>query len=405
MALGRLEAAAIGGGGALAVLVGLDGSPSGQAARTAAVALGAAALVLTMRRVSAQGRGRAAVLAGIPALAVAVGFAPHWAKAGPLVVQVAATLLAVAGAALTVGGAAVATRGRRWPRRAAAAAGVVVATAVTAFVVGPAVAATNVPRPALGAGPATVGLAFDDVTLRTDDGVRLAGWYVRSTNGAAVVLLHGAGLSRSDVLEHAAVLAEAGFGVLMVDARGHGESGGRAMDFGWEGDADVAAATAFLLGRREVDPDRIGAVGLSMGGEEAIGASGDPRVLRAVVAEGATARTAADEAWLSERYGVRGFLTEQLEKAQDRVTDVLTSASVPRSLRSAVEASGSTRYLLITAGGRPEELDAASYVAGGAPDRVEVWTVPGAGHTAGLATVPGEWTQRVVGFLLRTLGG
>ena len=78
--------------------------------------------------------------------------------------------------------------------------------------------------------------------MTTDDGVRLAGWYVTSTNRAAVVLLHGAGSTRSDVLDEAAVLAGDGFGVLMIDARGHGDSGGRAMDFGWYGDADIAAA-------------------------------------------------------------------------------------------------------------------------------------------------------------------
>ena len=163
----------------------------------------------------------------------------------------------------------------------------------------------------------------------TADDVRLAAWYVPSTNRAAVVLLHGAGSTRSNVLDHAETLARHGFGVLMIDARGHGESGGRAMDFGWLGDADIAAATAFLAARPDVDDERIGAVGLSMGGEEAIGAAATDRRLRAVVAEGATARVAADEAWLSDRYGVRGLVQEQLERAQDLVTDLLTSASAP----------------------------------------------------------------------------
>ena len=55
----------------------------------------------------------------------------------------------------------------------------------------------------------------------------LAGWYAPSRNGAAVVLLHGAGSTRSNVLDEAVVLAEHGYGVLMLDARGHGESAGR----------------------------------------------------------------------------------------------------------------------------------------------------------------------------------
>jgi dienelactone hydrolase len=101
------------------------------------------------------------------------------------------------------------------------------------------------------------------------------------------------------VLDEAAVLVRHGFGVLLIDARGHGDSGGRAMDFGWHGDSVIAAATGYLARRPDVDPKRLGVVGMSMGGEEALGASTTNELIRAVVAEGATARSAADEAWFS----------------------------------------------------------------------------------------------------------
>ena len=217
------------------------------------------------------------------------------------------------------------------------------------------------------------------------------------------MVLHGAGSTRSDVLGQAAVLNAAGFGVLMVDARGHGDSGGRAMDFGWHGDRDIAAATAYLARRPDVDAHRIGAVGMSMGGEEALGATATNDALRAVVAEGATTRAAADEAWLSDRYGLRGAVQEQLERVQDRLTDVLTDASVPTSLRAAVAASGRARYLLIAAGDEPDEGHAASYIAAAAPNRVETWTVQNAGHTGGLEVAPEEWAERVVAFLTAVL--
>jgi dienelactone hydrolase len=275
---------------------------------------------------------------------------------------------------------------------------------VLAFVVGVSVAVTNVPRPSVGATPDSRGLAYADVDLDTGDGVRLAGWYVASTNRAAVVLLHGAGSTRSDVLDQAAVLARHGFGVLMIDARGHGDSTGRAMDFGWHGDADIAAATDYLAGRPDVDPGRIGLVGMSMGGEEAIGASASNPRVRAVVAEGATARTAADESWLSDEFGVRGLVQEQLERLQDVVTDALTSASVPTSMHHAIETSGATRYLVITAGEVAEEGHAASYLAAAAPQRVEIWSVAGSAHTAGLRTEPGAWEDRVITFLDDALG-
>ena len=267
------------------------------------------------------------------------------------------------------------------------------------FVVGPAVAATNVPRPEIGATPSSVGLTYEDVTLTTADGVRLAGWYVPSSNGAAVVVRHGAGSTRSNVLPEAEVLVRHGFGVLLVDARGHGQSDGRAMDFGWHGDADIAAATAFLAARDDVDGDRIAVVGSSMGGEEAIGASASNDLIRAVVAEGATARTAADKGWLSDEYGFRGLLQEQIERAQYSLADTLTSANSPTALRTAVTDSGTTQYLLITAGDAPDEAHAAAYIASAAPDRVHTWNVGGAAHTDGLAVAPDEWETRVITFL------
>ena len=76
---------------------------------------------------------------------------------------------------------------------------------------------------------------------------------------------------------------------------------------------------------------------------------------------------------------------------------------MPTSSRAAVEISGRTRYLLITAGHEAEEDMRPSYVAAAAPDRVETWTVDDAGHTEGLDVAPDEWTERVVTFLTDTL--
>lgn len=106
------------------------------------------------------------------------------------------------------------------------------------------------------------------------------------------------------------------------------------MDFGWFGDAGISAAVTYLADRPDVDPSRIGVVGMSMGGEEAIGAAAsDPRI-RAVVAEGATGRTNADTSWLSDVYGLRGAVQEGIEWLRYTLTDLLTSAPKPiRPLR------------------------------------------------------------------------
>ncbi len=256
-----------------------------------------------------------------------------------------------------------------------------------------------VPPTALGPGtPADEGLDYRNVTFSTSDGVELSGWFVPSRNGAAVVLKHGAGSTRTATIRHAGVLARHGYGVLMVDARGHGRSGGAGMDIGWFGDQDTAASVTFLARQDGVDAAKIGVVGLSMGGEEAIGAAGvDPRI-RAVVAEGATGRTAADNDDVRpEDYA------STLERGVDwfmyGLTDLLTEASPPASLRSSVAASADTEFLLVAAGTVEAEVRAADSIRSADPRRVEVWTVARAAHTQGLATAPEAWERRVVGFL------
>ncbi len=338
-------------------------------------------------------------LAGVTATTIGVGFVPFLVD-GASVRAFAAVVATVAGLVLVVQSA-------RRPHgfgRYLAPIGAVVVTGVVVWTLAPAVMVTNRPATEVTATPDSRGLDYETVTVTTADGVHLAGWYVPSTNRAAVVLRHGAGSTRSAVLDHAAVLARNGFGVLLLDARGHGDSAGTAMDFGWYGDADIAAGVTFLVERDDVDADRVGSVGMSMGGEEAIGAAAsDPRI-RAVVAEGATNRVAADEAWLSDVYGIRGWIQEVLEVPQDTLTDVLTSAHEPISLRRAV-ATSQARFLLITAGDVPDEGHAAAAIAAAAPDRTEVWTVPGAGHTKGLRVAGAKWERRVMTFLDATLLG
>ena len=243
-----------------------------------------------------------------------------------------------------------------------------------------------------------------DVRLPTPAGARLAAWYLPTRSGAAVVLLHGAGSTRSALLDQAAVLWRHGYGVLALDARGHGDSSGRAMDFGWFGDDDVRGAVDRVSQLPGVDPSRIGIVGLSMGGEEAVGAAAADHRIAAVVAEGATGRSASDLGWLSDRYGWRGRLTEVWRGALTYgLTDLLTESSPPVSLRAAVRIAAPRPVLLIAAGQVPEESAAAAFIAAGSPRTVTTWTVPGAGHTRGLATRPRAWERRVVGFLDQAL--
>jgi alpha/beta superfamily hydrolase len=392
--------------GGLLVVVGRDGTPGWQVARGAAVLLAAGAMAWAVLGDGRPIRAVGAFAGGTAAAAAGGGLAvPHLAKVGLTSLSVAGLSLLVGGAALLVHGARIlivhASRGAR----------LLVVPLLGAFAVlllsclGIAVAATNVPRTAVGARtPAAADLPYDDVSFPTEDGVMLSGWYIPSDNGAAVVLVHGAGSTRSGVLDHAVLLARHGYGALLFDARGHGRSGGRAMDLGWYGDEDIAAAVSFLEGQPDVTDGRIAAVGLSMGGEAAIGAAAQDERIRAVVGEGVTGRTAADKAWLSDVHGWRGLVQEGIDHLLFGAVDVLTSASPPPSLRHAVAATAPRPVLLIAAGEVPDEGDAGRFIRTGAPDSVEIWIAPHSGHTGALETHPGEWAARVLAFLADAIG-
>jgi pimeloyl-ACP methyl ester carboxylesterase len=360
-----------------------------------------------MSTVVHRGLPSAAVAAGLVTLAVGVGLGPrHYAAEGLTVTAAVGFALLVVGLVVAAWAGVLLLRGtrRRWWLLSVPA--LLLATYLSLWTIGQAVAAAYPPRPELGdRTPADVGLAHRDVTFTSSDGVRLAGWYVPSRNGAAVALLHGAASTRTAVLDQAAVLAGHGYGVLLYDARGHGDSAGRGMDLGWYGERDAAGAVDFLDDQPDVSPGHIGLVGLSMGGEQAIGAAGVDDRVAAVVAEGATHRTADDTGYLSA-YGTRGEVQQWVDHLTFGVVDVLTDAPTPAPLRHAVHTatgrSDPAAFLLVAAGAVETETLAADHIAGDSTG-VEVWTVPDAEHTRGLRTAPGDWEHRVVGFLDRAL--
>lgn len=396
-----LRVAVVGVAAGMAVIVGADGAPGWQFVRVAAVAGIAVAVLVAQSRGPAGWRAATFYVVGLLAAATGAGVGVYHAlKVGVSLMSIAGLLCLVGGLLLVInGGWTLVRRTPRWGRIPVVAT-LVVAAFVVLWSLGQAVAATNVPPTSIGtASPADHGMAYQDVEFTTRDGVTLSGWYIPSRSGAAVVLLHGSGSTRADVLDHAVVLARHGYGVMLYDARGHGRSGGRAMEFGWYGDADIDAAITLLQAQPEIDAGRIAAVGMSMGGEQALGAAAGDERITAVVAEGVGQRIAADKAWLSERYGSRGWLQQRIDSLTYALADLLTDAEQPIALRSAAGATAPRQVLLITAGTVTDEGQAAEWIRSAAPDTVQVWSVAEAAHTGGLQTAPLAWERQVTTFL------
>lgn len=235
---------------------------------------------------------------------------------------------------------------------------------------------------------------FAEVALETGDGVTLAGWYAPSTNGAAIILVHGAGNSREGVRRYAEMLVRHGYGVLALDLRGHGESDGTSNRLGWQGTLDIEAAAAYLQAQPGVES--LGALGLSMGGEVLLGAASSVPAMKSIVADGAT-RRCTDElrALPSERSLVRNFTA----RVMYATVQILTGQEPPDPplLESMQDAAG-TRFLFIAGGSNDLEVDFNELFADTLGERSELWVAPDASHTGALSRYPEEYEQRVIGF-------
>ena len=230
---------------------------------------------------------------------------------------------------------------------------------------------------------AELGAAYEQVAFETADGLTLKGWYVPSRNGAAVIAAPG----RAGSQKPARMLVRHGYGVLLFDRRGEGESQGDPNAFGWDASNDMRAAVAFLQRRPDVDNGRIGGIGLSVGGETLLQTAAESNGLKAIVSDGAGARSIREDVtlpgwrnWsevpdLVHRLGGHGSLLEPVAPTESRGTrrdewrrDPCCSSTASTTSRTCAPSPRATTKPLA----EPKAL----------------WRVAGAGHTGGIDTQP-----------------
>lgn len=244
--------------------------------------------------------------------------------------------------------------------------------------------------------PADLDLPYENASFTTSDGLTLRGWYIPSQNSAAVIITHGIGGNRLGHLDQAAALARHGFGVLLFDLRAHGESEGDTTTFGGQ---DVLAAAAYLRDRDEVAADRIGALGLSLGGMVVIQATVSTDDIKAVVAEGPGPAAFQDmpppeqlKDWLWVPFDWVWFKT--LERQ---------GVLAPLSTTDAIAEIAPRPVLLISCTeSRYEQRALRNYYAAAGEPKI-LWEIPEAGHASGWIARPEEYEGRMVIFFEQAL--
>lgn len=123
--------------------------------------------------------------------------------------------------------------------------------------------------------PASVGLGYEDVGFQSSDGVQLSGWWVPAEDSSRAALLipgWGGFKFNEHLLQTVPVYHSAGYGVLLLDLRAQGESGGKRRTLGYREVRDVQGAMAWLRSQGYA-LDRIVLHGWSMGGATALRAA------------------------------------------------------------------------------------------------------------------------------------
>jgi dienelactone hydrolase len=195
------------------------------------------------------------------------------------------------------------------------------------------------------------------------------------------------------------MLVRHGYGVLVFDRRGEGTSEGDPNALGWGFDNDLKGALAYARSRG-ADPERIGGLGLSVGGEALLQTAGETSAVKAVVSEGAGARSVREdtvhvsasripEIWFS------GVMTAG--------TALFSNRLPPPNLKGLAGRIRAPVFFVYAKKGAGGEDNNPDYYAA-APGPKQIWKID-TSHTHGLTARPVEYERRIVGFFDRALSG
>jgi len=266
---------------------------------------------------------------------------------------------------------------------------------------------THPPRYPLNVPPSDYQRPFEIISFVTSDGLTLAGWLIKpdrfGKKTPAIIICHGLGANKSDFTDLAVFLARRGYLVLTFDFRAHGDSEGSRTSLGYHEQKDVSAALDYLFSRAEVDQDRIGIFGFSLGGSTAILSAAEKKKFRAVV---------ADSAFTNLRDQARQVITGYYHLPAFPFVDLsvlgyeLYFLTKVRNIdpESVIGSIAPAPVLVIAGEGDdmiPAENGRKLYQAAREPK--ELWIIPVGGHGGTVAAAGNEYNKKIGDFFDRYL--
>jgi pimeloyl-ACP methyl ester carboxylesterase len=239
--------------------------------------------------------------------------------------------------------------------------------------------------------PASFDMEFEEVHFQARDGLKLFGYFLKGTRPEAVILSHGLGGGGVTLCRHGKFLQDAGYNVLLFDARGHGKSEGDTIDGVHEVD-DVIGAVDWLRSRPGIAADRIGVLGISLGAHTLLHAALQTPI-RALVLEGMGPTSLEDHG--GRPTTLRRWINYPINWLSYTVIDFISDTR-PESNSSAVKRLHRPLLMISTGKGKEQYFTRLLFAAANEPK--ELWEIPQARHAAGYFQSPQEYGEKVVKF-------
>ena len=275
--------------------------------------------------------------------------------------------------------------------------------------------------------PSSVGMPYRNVSFTSrreydDPEHELKGW-LALPNGVEltpvsretrwIVLVHGDSANRADpqagVMGLAKSMWDLGYGVLMFDLRGCGESDDGDFTGGWHERLDVLGALDYLVWIG-ADRARIGVLGFSLGGVAATLACANPGVAGALISD-----SAYSDFWsiVRERSRMRPWAATLLKPGMDLMLQMLIGYRLGE-VSPERQVSECDMPMLVIHGAQDDVVPLSharrlararglsqTDIDGG--DCEHFWIAPDAGHAQAFRANPAEYVDRVAAFLDRNL--
>lgn len=251
--------------------------------------------------------------------------------------------------------------------------------------------------------PEEVDLAAEDVRIPGPRG-QLAAWYVPPRNGCVLLCCHGINDNRGQWVRQVARLHErAGYGAILFDFAGHGESEGNQVTYGARERLDVAAVVAWLRAREAAggaEASRIGIIGYSLGAITATLAAAEMPELRCLVIESGFSDLQSDIGVLFHRFtGLPIFPFANLIVFWGQILSGVRLGEI-RPARVIGKLSPRAVFILSDLCDEiaNEPYDGEHlFASAGEPKRL--WQIPDVGHVRAFEFLPDVWVERVGAFL------